>query len=243
MKLTRKQKRLLAKQQSEEGQLETTKKPPFRLKSIQPLTKAQLQTFDAFQDNHLLLHGMAGTGKTFISLYLAIDEVMQSNSPYKKIYLIRSSVPTRDQGFLPGNLKEKSKVYEDPYYGICAELFNRGDAYDILKQKMLIDFMSTSFVRGRTLRDCIVIVDEASNLNFQELDSVMTRVGENCKIIFCGDLRQSDFEKETDRKGFRNFMRIIESIPEFVRIEFNEEDIVRSGIIKKYLIRKDELGL
>lgn len=246
MKLTRKQKRLQSKQLiSEDGttiQLDT-RKPTFRLKNIQPLTKAQLQTFEAFQDNHLLLHGMAGTGKTFISLYLALQEVSQPDSIYKKIYLIRSVVPTREQGFLPGSPKDKAKVYEAPYYGICAELYGRGDAYDILKQKMMIEFESTSYVRGRTFRDCIVVVDEASNLNFQELDSVMTRVGENCKIIFAGDLRQSDFERDNDRKGLRNFMRIIEGIPEFVRVEFNEEDIVRSKLIKAYLIRKDELGL
>lgn len=242
MKLTRRQRRL-QKQHEQEGQLEEVKKPPFSLKIIQPLTKAQLQTFEAFDDHHLLLHGMAGTGKTFISLYLSIDEVMQKNSSYKKIVLIRSVVPTRDMGFLPGNVKDKIKAYEAPYYEICSELFGRGDAYEILKQKNLIEFMSTSFIRGTTLNNAIVIVDEFSNANFHELCSIITRIGKNSKLIFCGDIQQSDLNNEYDKTGVKSFIKILQHMRSIHQVVFEIEDIVRSGLVKEFLIAKDDLKL
>ena len=242
MKLNRKQRRL-QKQHIDETTISEPKKVNFKLKIINPLTKAQSLTFEAFQDSHLLLHGMAGTGKTFISLYLAIDEVMQQDSPYKKIYLIRSTVPTRDQGFLPGSVKEKMKVYEEPYYGICSELFGRGDAYEILKQKNLIEFMSTSFVRGTTFNDAIVILDEFSNATFHELCSIITRVGRSTKIIFCGDVRQSDLINSNDRNGALNFMKILNEMPSINSVQFDIEDIVRSGLVKEFLITQERLKL
>jgi phosphate starvation-inducible protein PhoH len=152
-------------------------------------------------------------------------------------------VPTRDMGFLPGNSKEKAKVYEAPYYAICTELFGRGDSYEYLKQKGLIEFVSTSFIRGITLNDCIIVVDEIANMTLHELDSVITRVGKNCKIVFCGDFRQSDFTKEQDRNGLNDFMRIIQRMKSFVFVDFNENDIVRSSLVKDYIIQKDRLKI
>lgn len=214
------------------------------LNHIEPLTENQNKTFDAYKkDKSILLHGLAGTGKTFISMYLSLKEILSRRSTYKKLVIVRSAVPTRDIGFLPGNQKEKAKAYESPYYAICTELFNRGDAYDILKNKGTVEFTTTSFLRGCTINDAIVIVDEMNNMTFHELDSVITRIGSNSKIILCGDFRQSDLTKESDRRGLRDFMRILSTMGCFEYVEFSQDDIVRSGIVKDYIIAKDELGM
>jgi phosphate starvation-inducible PhoH-like protein/PhoH-like ATPase len=214
------------------------------LNKIKPITKNQVRTFIEYADDkHLLLSGSAGTGKTFISLYLATNEILSNNSTKDKLVIVRSVVPTRDMGFLPGNQKEKQKAYEAPYYRIYSELFRRGDAYECLKGRGKVDFITTSFIRGITINDSIVVVDECQNLNYHELDSIITRVGNNCKIIFCGDFRQSDFERDNERKGFVDFMKIIESIRDFSSIAFTESDIVRSDLVRDYIIAKQRYGI
>lgn len=213
-----------------------------KLKTIKPLTDNQSRSFNAFyNDKNVLLHGLAGTGKTFISLYLALKEVLSNNSDFKKIYLVRSVVPTRDIGFLPGNQKEKVKAYEAPYYAICTELFGRADAYEILKAKGVIEFVTTSFIRGTTLSNGIIIVDECQNMTFHELDSVITRVGNFCKILISGDFRQTDLRKG-EKSGIQEFMNILDNMGCFEYVEFDEDDIVRSGLVKEYIIVKDRLG-
>jgi phosphate starvation-inducible PhoH-like protein/PhoH-like ATPase len=220
-----------------------SEKISFNINHIQPLTNNQKLTFREYNaGKHLMLHGIAGTGKSFLSMYLSLNQVLSENSPYKKIVIIRTVVPTRDVGFLPGNAKEKTKVYEAPYQAICTELFGRGDAYEYLKARGVIEFMSTSFVRGITLSDCIVIVDEMQNANGHELDSVITRVGNNCRVIFSGDFRQSDFTRDTDKNGLHTFIEIIKSIRDFSLIEFDVEDIVRSQLVKEYIIAKSKLS-
>jgi phosphate starvation-inducible protein PhoH len=245
-RLTKRQKRILR----QNGELELIHNRPliksdkFNIKKVNPLTENQKLTFDAFHEGkHMMLHGMAGTGKTFLSLYLALDELLSGVSQQEKIYIIRSVVPTRDMGFLPGSSREKMKVYEAPYSAICTELFGRGDAYDILKTKNIIDFTSTSFVRGITMNNCFVIIDEINNMTFHELDSVITRIGKNCRVIFCGDFRQSDLLREQERNGLKDFMRVIEKLDDFYYVDFLEKDIVRSKLVKEYIIARQNLGL
>ena len=185
--------------------------------------------------------GKAGSGKTLLAVQIGLD--MYFKRQYNKIVITRPTVSTEDNGFLPGTEKEKAKVYELPYINICNELFNRGDAYDILKAKNIIKFVTTSYVRGLTLEDSIVIVDEAQNLNFHELDSIITRLGDNSKIMFCGDFRQSDLIKNDERKGLLTFMRILDTIDEFKTVEFREQDIVRSKLVKEYIISKVSQGI
>src|SRR6056300_1728522 len=188
------------------------------LQQIEPLTANQLKAFES--NKHLVLHGVAGTGKTFISCYLAFDDMIKQE--YNKLVIIRSAVSTRDIVFLPGTEKEKASVYEEPYKDICVELFSRGDAYQILKTKGLVHFMTTSFIRGVTLRDAVIIIDECQNMSFHELDSIITRVGTNCRIIFCGDFRQADLHKN----GLQEFVRILKAMEEFTFIDFEIKDIV-----------------
>jgi phosphate starvation-inducible protein PhoH len=239
-RLTRKQKRI---QRQQGGKEESVQRNNLSLKHFEPLTANQKLTYQNFNQKNLMLHGMAGTGKSFISLYLSLKEVIKTDSIYKKVVIVRSVVPTRDMGFLPGNNKEKAKVYEAPYYAICSELFGRGDAYEVLKSRGIVDFISTSFIRGITLNDSIIVVDEIANLTLHELDSIITRVGKNCKIIFSGDFSQSDFTREQDRNGLKDFMKIIDRMKSFEFIEFNENDIVRSAMVKEYIISKHRLGI
>ena len=188
---------------------------------------------------------MVVRGKTFIGLYLALKEIHNSTTDYNKVFIVRSTVPSRDMGFLPGNHKEKMKVYEQPYYAICTELYDRGDAYDVLKQKNIVEFISTSFIRGTTLSDCIVVVDECQNMDAMELHSIMTRAGENAKFIFCGDFRQDDLssERKKEKSGVIDFMRIIREMDMFAFVDFQPEDIVRSPLVKQYIIARERLGL
>ena len=211
--------------------------------TFQPITENQTLTCDAYKnDKHLLLHGIAGTGKTFLSLYLALEDVLDPSTVYDDVFIVRSVVSTRDIGFLPGDEQEKVSIYEAPYRSICRELFGIKDSYDSLKQQNNVKFMSTSFIRGITINNAVIIVDECQNLNFHELDSIITRLGKNSKIIFCGDYTQSDLTKESDKTGIINFMKILKELPEFTTVEFGINDIVRSDFLKSYIIAKYTLG-
>jgi phosphate starvation-inducible protein PhoH len=205
------------------------------LQEIEPLTKNQVIAFES--NKNLMLHGVAGTGKTFISCYLAFDDMVKNI--YERLVIIRSAVPTRDIGFLPGNEKEKASVYEEPYKDICIELFQRGDAYEILKTKGLVHFMTTSFIRGVTLRNATIMIDECQNMSFHELDSIITRIGQGCRVIFCGDFRQADLTKN----GLQEFVRILKAMEEFDFVDFEIKDIVRSDFVKQYITAKTDLGL
>ena len=217
---------------------------------VNPITENQQLFFDEWaKQKNLFAYGAAGTGKTFIALYLALKEVMNEESPYDKVYIVRSLVSTREIGFLPGTHEDKSELYQIPYKNMVRHMFEMPDdisfdmLYENLKHQETISFWSTSFLRGTTLDDAIVIVDECQNLNFHELDSIITRVGQDSKIIFCGDVNQSDLQRTNERNGILDFQRILEGMDEFSEIEFGINDIVRSGLVKSYLISKMTLGL
>ena len=219
------------------------------LVDIQPLTKNQTILFDAYNsDKQLFVYGCAGTGKTFCALYLALKDVLDELTPYDKVVIVRSLVATREIGFLPGDHEDKSSLYQIPYKNMVRYMFElNSDAefemlYGNLKAQESVKFWSTSFIRGTTLDNSIIIVDECQNLNFHELDSIITRVGDNSKIMFCGDASQSDLTKSNERDGILNFMKIIQRMPEFESVEFGVEDIVRSGLVKSYIVNKIAAG-
>ena len=220
------------------------------LLDIEPITDNQKKLFDSYADGkHLVAYGTAGTGKTFISLYNALADVLDETTPYERIYLVRSLVSTREIGFLPGDHEDKADIYQIPYKNMVKYMFQMPtDAdfemlYGNLKAQETIKFWSTSFIRGTTLDNAIVIVDEFQNLNFHELDSIITRVGENSRIVFCGDASQSDLVKTNDRNGIHDFLNILRKMPSFDIIEYGIDDIVRSGLVKEYIISKLEVGL
>ena len=218
---------------------------------IDALTDNQEKLFESYKNGqNIFAYGAAGTGKTFISLYLALKDVLDETTPYKKIYIFRSLVSTREIGFLPGDHEDKSALYQIPYKNMVKYMFEMPtDAdfemlYGNLKAQETISFWSTSFIRGTTFDDAILIIDECQNLNFHELDSIMTRVGDNSRIIFCGDAAQTDLIKTNEKNGILDFMRIMEQMNEqFSMIEFGVDDIVRSGLVRDYIITKLALGL
>ena len=220
------------------------------LRDIDPLTENQQKLFESYSEGkNIIAYGAAGTGKTFITLYNALCDVLDPSTPYEKIYIVRSLVSTREIGFLPGDHEDKSTLYQIPYKNMVKYMFALPSAADFemlygnLKAQETISFWSTSFIRGTTFDRAIIIVDEFQNLNFHELDSIMTRVGENTKIMFCGDATQTDLIKQNERNGIVDFMRVLRLMSSIDIIEFGVEDIVRSGLVKEFILAKMELNL
>jgi predicted ribonuclease YlaK len=220
------------------------------MRDVEPLTENQKLLYESYgKGQNIVAYGCAGTGKTFITLYNALRDVLDERSPYEKIYIVRSLVATREIGFLPGDHEDKSSLYQIPYKNMVKYMFQLPTEADFemlygnLKTQGTISFWSTSFIRGTTLDKSIIIVDEFANLNGHELDSIITRVGEDSKIMFCGDATQSDLIKMSERNGIVDFMKILRSMPSFDIIEFEIEDIVRSSLVKEYLTSKYQLGI
>lgn len=213
------------------------------IQDVKPLTDGQRFTIDAYNEGfNLLLHGVAGTGKTYVSLALAVKDIIDNK--YQKLYIIRSNVTTRDPGFLPGDLSEKSLPYEKAYGQNINQYLGNGNAYNILKENGLIEFLLTSFLRALTFDNCIIFVDEIQNMTFQELDTIITRVGNNSRIIFAGDINQNDLQKSKyDVSGLNDFIHILENMESIDMIEFGIDDIVRSGLVREYIIAKNNIGI
>ena len=220
------------------------------LVKVKPITDNQKVVFEEYKKGqNLFLHGAAGTGKTFISLYLALQNVLDTESPYDTVYIVRSAVPTREIGFLPGDEEDKTALYQVPYQNMVQFMFEQPTdqafsmLYDRLKAQGSVMFLTTSYLRGITLDNSIIIVDECQNLTFHELDTIMTRVGQDNKIIFSGDFFQTDLSKNVDKDGMAHFMDILTEMEEVSAIEFNIGDIVRSGLVRSYLIAKTKKGI
>ena len=221
-----------------------------QLNQIKPVTDSQKLVFDTWkQGQNQFLFGCAGTGKTFVSLYLGLSEVLRNETPYDKVIMVRSLIPTREIGFLPGDEEDKAALYQVPYSNMMQFMFEQPNEqafetlYNRIKAQGSYYFLSTSFLRGLTFDNSIIIVDECQNLNFHELDTIITRVGQDSKIVFCGDFSQSDLTKTNERNGLMDFLQILQEMEEFNCVEFNIGDIVRSGFVINYLIQKTKLGM
>jgi phosphate starvation-inducible protein PhoH len=216
----------------------------FGMRTIKPLTPTQEELFKSYRSgNNIAAIGTAGTGKTMCALYLALNDVLQKGE-YEKVVVIRSAVQTREQGFMPGSKAQKEAVFEAPYTDIVNDLFGRGDAYQVLKSKGMMKFMTSSFVRGLTFDNTIIIVDECQSMTYHELDTIITRVGESSKIVFCGDTKQDDLEiskNRADVSGLCDFLRVLQSVNSFECIQFTPSDIVRSGLVKEYILAKESI--
>jgi predicted ribonuclease YlaK len=218
--------------------------------TVKPITDNQKVIFDSWKKNeNQFLFGAAGTGKTFISLYLALRDVLNLKKSYDKVVLVRSLIPTREIGFLPGDEEDKAALYQVPYQNMVQFMFEMqneqqfNNLYDKLKAQGTLYFLSTSFLRGLTFDNTIIIVDECQNMNFHELDTIITRVGQDSKIVFCGDFDQTDLVRQNERNGLHDFLRILSEMDEFNCTEFTIGDIVRSGFVRSYLINKMKLGI
>lgn len=235
-KLTKKQKRHLKIEDMQKTESQ------FKLRPIKPLTRNQNRSFTSFyEDQNLFLYGVAGTGKTFVAMYLALESILSGLSTYEKLVIVRSIVPSRDIGFLPGTMQEKAKEYEQPYKIICEELFDTEDAYRILKDKRAIEFIPTSFDRGITISNSIVLVDEVQNFTSAECNTIISRLGKNCRMIVAGDIRQCDLNRRKEFTGIVDFIQIIKEMQSFNFIEFDIDDIVRSSFVKEYIITRTRL--
>jgi len=217
---------------------------------IEPLTENQKRIFKSWDEGkHLFIYGAAGTGKTFCALYKALYDCLKATPAYDNVYIVRSLVATREIGFLPGDHEDKSSLYQIPYKNMVKYMFEMPTDSDFemlygnLKNQGTISFWSTSFIRGTTLDNAIIIVDEFQNLNYHELDSIITRIGQNSKIMFCGDATQTDLLKTNEKNGVIDFMKILRIMPSVDIVEFGVEDIVRSGLVKEYLLAKMEMNL
>jgi phosphate starvation-inducible PhoH-like protein len=216
------------------------------LRTFDPLTENQKRFFDAYKrgDYFISLLGSPGVGKTFLALLKGLEEVLDRSNSFRKVVIIRSAVQVRDQGFVPGTLEEKMAIYEIPYVDICATLFERRDAWQRLREQGHMEFISTTAIRGMTLDDAIIIVDECQSMTWHELNSVISRCGYRSKIIFVGDLKQNDLIKnKNDVSGLQDFVKVAETMDEFTRINFTSDDIVRSNLTKSWIIACEKLGL
>tara|TARA_B100000767_G_scaffold265265_1_gene281155 strand:- start:171 stop:875 length:705 start_codon:yes stop_codon:yes gene_type:complete len=221
-----------------------------QLTNIKPVTDSQKQVFNTWKEGkNQFLFGCAGTGKTFISVYLALQDVLKNDTPFDKVVVVRSLIPTREIGFLPGDEEDKAALYQVPYSNMMQFMFEQPNEqafsmlYDRLKAQGSFYFLSTSFLRGLTFDNSIIIVDECQNLNFHELDTIITRVGQDSKIVFCGDFGQTDLTRTNEKNGLMNFLQILQEMKEFNCVEFDIGDIVRSGFVRNYLIQKTKLGM
>jgi predicted ribonuclease YlaK len=221
-----------------------------QLIKIKPVTDNQKVTFEAFKKGqNIFQYGAAGTGKTFVALYLELKEVLDLKSPYDRVCLVRSLMTTKDISFIPSNENDTALLYQTVYQNMVQFMFEQpnedafSSLYDRLKAQQSLYFLSTSFLRGLTFDNSIIVVDECQNLNFHELDTIITRVGQNSRIIFCGDVDQSDLVRTQEKNGILDFTRVLEQMDEFTLVEYNLGDIVRSGFVRNYLINKIKLGL
>ena len=221
-----------------------------QLNQIKPVTDSQKLVFDTWKKGqNQFLFGCAGTGKTFVSLYLALSEVLRNETPYDKVIMVRSLIPTREIGFLPGDEEDKAALYQVPYSNMMQFMFEQPNEqafeslYNRIKAQGSYYFLSTSFLRGLTFDNSIIIVDECQNLNFHELDTIITRVGQDSKIVFCGDFSQTDLTRTAEKNGMMDFLQILHEMEEFNCVEFDIGDIVRSGFVRNYLIQKTKLGM
>lgn len=223
-----------ARQKPKNGKHTKTLPPPLILN---PKTENQRRIIDAYKNGkNLVISGMAGTGKTFVATGLALQDYTRNKTACVSIY--RSAVPTRDMGFMPGSLAEKQALYETPYRNVVNELYGRADSYDILKKSGVIEFSTTSYMRGLTIRDSVILVDEMQNMSFHELDSLITRIGDGSRIIFCGDYAQTDLTRDVDKHGLKRFLNILSKMSEFSFVEMGIDDVVRSELIRSYLLTK-----
>lgn len=214
------------------------------LKKIRPKTESQRMLMESFMNgNNVVASGYPGTGKTYLSLWLALHAILDNDSEYNKVVIVRSAVASREIGFLPGTKEEKMEPFEAPYKDILGDLIGR-NAYEDMRDAGKLEFMPTSYLRGLTWDNCVVIIDEIQNLSWMEIHTVITRLGKNSKLLVCGDQSQNDLEgKRFEESGMGKFLQVAAHISRIDIVNFVKEDVVRSGFVKEWIIAKEDLNL
>ncbi len=212
------------------------------IRSFRALTQSQAEGLRGWAEgDNVAFLGTAGTGKTLLASYCASSAVFNPDTEQDHIVIVRSAVQSRDLGFLPGTLIEKLAEYEQPYRDAFKDLFGRDATYDDMKAAKRITFLSTSFLRGVTFDNAVIILEEAQNMTFREIYTVMTRVGHRSRVIVTGDTRQCDFgERSRETSGLHKFGRIAKELGNFAVVEFNRHDIVRSGFVKSWICATED---
>jgi len=212
------------------------------LRRVFPITESQKELYTSYINGYnVCAAGSAGTGKSYLALYLAFDDILNADTQCDHVIIVRSAVPTRNIGFKPGTTEEKLAEYETPYIDICTDLFRRKSTYGDMKKANLLTFVDTSCIRGQTWNDAVVIIEEVENMNFHEINSVMTRIGKNSKVIITGDIKQTDLlSSNKDTSGMVEALRVLERIPSFKTVQFTRNDIVRSGFVRDWIIAVED---
>ena len=219
----------------------THNKELLQVRHITAMTWAQTDMIEGYaRGANLIAEGSAGTGKSFIASYLALNSLF-TDKTIDKVVVVRSAVATRDMGFLPGTLQEKSEVFSIPYKQIFNDLCENGTAWDILTKKSMVEFITTSYVRGITLDNAVVIIDEFQSMTAHELYSVLTRMGKNTRIIVCGDTKQTDLDGRKEKSCYDWFMGVANKMTDWFHItKFVQQDIVRSPFVKALIMATEE---
>lgn len=215
----------------------------------QPITKTQeklFETFEEFPNKSMFLYGSPGTGKTFLATYLALQQILDNTTGFDKILYIRNPVQTGENiGFTPGTPEEKISLYEQPYASIFEEMFGWENSWQNCKKLGIVEFCIPNFLRGTTFKNTIVIVDECQSMSFHTINTIVTRIGQDSKIILCGDESQNDlignkYKNYEISSGFNKTLNIVKKITQhFSIIEFKTNDVIRSELVKDWIINSE----
>lgn len=198
---------------------------------IKSKSENQQKLIDAYYENDMIFAvGPAGTGKTYLSIALAVKALKEKTA--KKIILSRPAVEAGEKlGFLPGDIKDKIDPYLQPLYDALEDMLPGVKLQDMM-EKRIIQICPLAFMRGRTLSDAIVILDEAQNTTPAQLRMFLTRMGWNTKMIITGDLTQVDLPKQS-KCGLREALSILKNTEGIAMIYFNQKDIVRHKLVTR----------
>ena len=218
---------------------------PKIVNNFAPKTSNQNLFYNIIGDDEtqlILCHGIAGTGKTYVSVYKALQDVLRRGTPYKKLIIINPTVDVGNEdklGFLPGELSAKIQQYNESTFTILDKIIGKARATKMISDGKL-EIGVLNFLRGVNLENCYVILDEAQNVSPMQIKTLMTRISDNCKMIIQGDMSQCDKYKTNgatnyEKSGFYDVWFRLKGVKGVYHMAFNREDCVRHPLVKRIL--------
>ena len=218
---------------------------PKIVNNFEPKTDNQKLFYNKISDfnNQLILcHGIAGTGKTYVSIYKALQDVLRRGLPYNKLIIINPTVDVGNEdklGYLPGELQQKIQQYNESTFTILNKIIGKARANKMI-QDGKVEIGVLNFLRGTNLEDCYVILDEAQNVSPMQIKTLMTRISENCKMIIQGDMSQCDKYKANgitayEKSGFYDVWFRLKGVEGVEHHAFTREDCIRHPLVKRIL--------